>query len=203
MKTKSTVLALMVCAIGLAGCAKEPTEAIEASRAAFESAKTAEAPTYAQAEYTQAEISMKKMQVELESQEKKFPLFRKYDVAVQAANEAKMAAENAVTEAEAGKAEMKSEVTDLLDQTRQALTELQVTIAAAPQGKDSAADLKMIQADVQGIETTLAQVDQSLSGGQYKDALSRAQAANRLTQEIQAELQAAMNAQAQAMPSGR
>lgn len=193
----------MVCAIGLAGCAKEPTEAIEASRAAFESAKTAEAPTYAQAEYTQAEISMKKMQVELESQEKKFPLFRKYDATVQAASDAKMAAEKAVAEAEAGKDEVKTQATNLLDETRQALRELEGMIAAAPKGKDSAADLKMIQADVQGIETTLAQVDQSISDGKYKDAFVRTEAAKRLTEEIHGELEAAMNAQAQAMGSRR
>jgi hypothetical protein len=194
MRKLLTFSVLAICLVTLAGCAKEPVEAIDAARAAIQKAKTAQADVYAQASLSQAESSMKALEAELEAQQKKFALFRKYDVALQTATETAAAAEKAVTDAEATKARMKSEATAMLAETRTLITQLNEMIAAAPQGKDSAADLKMIQADVQGIETTLGQVDAALAEGRFQDALNRAQAANRQVKEIQAEIQAAMQA---------
>lgn len=194
MRKLLTFSVLAICLVTLAGCAKEPVEAIDAARAAIQKAKTAQADVYAQASLAQAESSMKALEAELEAQQKKFALFRKYDVALQTATQTAAAAEKAVTDAEATKARMKSEATAMLAETRTLITQLNEMIAAAPQGKDSAADLKMIQADVQGIETTLGQVDAALAEGRFQDALNRAQAANRQVKEIQAEIQAAMQA---------
>jgi hypothetical protein len=194
MKKLSVLSVLAGAALLSVACAKEPTEALNASTAALAAARTAEAADYAPAALAAAETAQAALEAELKAQAEKFALTRSYTKAAELATAAKAAADAAAAEAVTGKEQMKTEATTLVAGVRSAVDAAKAALAQAPKGKGTAADLEAMKADVAGVETALADMDAAISGGKYKDAKVKAEAAKATLDKIVADVQAAIDA---------
>ena len=191
MKRNLLLPALAGMALMSVACAKEPTDTIGAAKASLEAAKTAGAADYAPAALASAETSAAALDAELKAQSEKFALTRSYTKATELAAAAKADAEKAAAEAVTGKEQMKAEATTLIAGVRGSLDAAKQALAKAPKGKGSAADLEAMNADVAGVESSLAAMDAAMAAGNYKDAKVKAEAAKQTLDKIVADVQAA------------
>ncbi len=188
------LFALAGIALFSVSCAKEPTEAVTAARTALDAAKTAGAADYAPAAFSEAQTALASLDAELKAQGEKFTLTRSYTKAAELATAAKAAADKAAAEAVTGKEAMKTEATNLIAQVRTQLETTKQLLAKAPKGKGSAADIEALKSDVAGVEASLGEMDTALSGGQYKEAKVKAEAAKASLEKVAADVQAAIEA---------
>lgn len=175
-------------------CAKEPTDALNAAKAALEAAKTAGASDYAPAALAAADTAAAALDAELKAQTEKFSLTRSYTKAAELAAAAKTAADEASAAAVTGKEQMKAEATTLIAGVRGGVDAAKQALAKAPKGKGSAADLEAMNADVTGVETALGEMDSAMAAGNFKDAKVKAEAAKATLDKIVADVQAAIDA---------
>jgi trimeric autotransporter adhesin len=175
-------------------CAKEPTDAINAAKAAVEAAKTAGASDYAPAALAAADSAVAALDAELKAQGEKFSLTRSYTKAAELAVAVKAAADKAAAEAVTGKEQMKAEATTLIAGVRGTLDAAKQALAKAPKGKGSATDLEAMNADVAGVESSLAAMDSAMAAGNFKDAKVKAEAAKQTLDKIVSDVMAAVEA---------
>jgi hypothetical protein len=176
------------------GCAKQPTEAIDAAKSSLAAAKTAEAADYAPAALAAAETAAAALDAEIKAQSEKFALTRSYTRASELAAQAKAAADKAAAEAVTGKEQMKTEATTLVAGVRSAVDSAKAALAKAPKGKGTTADLEAMKSDVAAVETGLADMDAAIASGNYKDAKVKAEAAKATLDKIVADVEAAIAA---------
>ncbi len=175
-------------------CAKEPTEALNAAKAALAAAQTAEAADYAPEAMAAAETAQAALEAELKAQSEKSALTRSYAKATELAAAAKTAADAAAAQAVTGKEQAKGEAIALVAGVRIAVDAAKQAIAKAPKGKGSAADLEAMTSDVAGVEASLADIDAAIAAANYKDAKVKAEAAKATLDKIVADVQAAIDA---------
>ena len=174
-------------------CAKEPTDVLNAAKAALEAAKTAGASDYAPAALAAADSAASALSAEVKAQAEKFALTRSYTKAAELAAAAKTAADQATAAAVTGKEQMKAEATTLIAGVRGSVDAAKQALAKAPKGKGSAADLEAMKADVAGVESALGEMDSAISAGNYKGAKVKAEAAKATLDKIVADVQAAID----------
>ncbi len=194
MKRISLLPVLAGVALLSVACAKEPTDALNAAKAALEAAKTAGAADYAPSALAAADTAAASLEAELKAQAEKFSLTRSYTKASELAAAAKAAADQAGAEAVTGKEQMKAEATTLIAGVRGSVDAAKQALAKAPKGKGSAADLEAMNADVAGVETALGEMDAAMAAGSFKDAKVKAEAAKQTLDKIVADVQAAITA---------
>jgi hypothetical protein len=76
-----TVITVAGLCMMMFGCAKEPTREMSAARAAFDSAKAAQADLYQAAQFALVDSSLKAVTADIEKQKAVAPFKRKYDIA--------------------------------------------------------------------------------------------------------------------------
>jgi small-conductance mechanosensitive channel len=194
MKRISLLAVLAGAALLSVACAKEPTDALNAAKAALEAAKTAGAADYAPSALAAADTAAAALEAEIKAQGEKFALTRSYTKAAELAAAAKAAADQAAAQAVTGKEQMKAEATALIAGVRGSVDAAKAALAKAPKGKGSAADIEAMKADVTGVETSLADMDAAMTAGNYKDAKVKAEAAKATLDKIVADVQAAIDA---------
>jgi len=177
-----------------AACAKEPTEAVTAAKAALDAAQAAGAADYAPASLGEAETAAQALQAELKAQADAFALTRSYKKAEELAADAKAKAEKAASDAAAGKEAAKAEATTLIANVKTTAEAVKQLLDKAPKGKGSAADIEAMKADLAGIEASVADMDTAFEGGAYKDAKVKAEAAMQGLDKIKSDIEAAMAA---------
>lgn len=175
--SNATWAVFALCALTLAGCAEPPQAEIDAVKTALEAARTTGAGEYAPEALQQAEAAQAKLDAELQAQQEKFALMRSYDTATTLAAEAKAAAENAATTANANREAAKQESSALIAETATLIEETKALLASAPKGKGSAADLKALEGDIAAIEQSVVDTQAAYDAGNYLQAKSLAQAA--------------------------
>lgn len=177
MRKMLAILPLVLVLAFMVGCAKPPQPAIDAANQAVEAAKAAEASDYAADSLKAAEDAVAALNTELKAQEEKFALFRSYKKAEELAASAKSAGEKAKTDADAGKEAAKQAATTAIEGLKTALADAKAMLDKAPKGKGTAADLEMMKADLAGVESGIAEAENALNAGKYKDAQAKADAA--------------------------
>ncbi len=177
-----------------AGCSKPPTDAVNAAKAALETAREAGAADYALESLGAAERAQTDLEVEIAAQEQKFSLLRSYAKAEELATAAQAAAAEATQDAAAGKEAARTEATTLMDSVRATLAEVKELVDKAPRGKGTRAEIDAMKADVAAVESGVGDIDAAILEGQYLDALAKAQAASETLDQVKAEIQGAMDA---------
>ncbi len=190
MRSKLSLISLgLVLTLALlSGCAKAPQETIDAAKAALEAAKTAEADRYLADQFNAAQDSLNAAMTEIEAQNSKFALTRNYDRA-KALLESAMAAANAAKDGVAAKKEeVMAEAQNLMTQAQAAVEETKKLMAKAPKGKEGKEVLEQMQAELSGVENSVAEASNAMGSGDYlgaRDKLNAAmQKANALSQEL-------------------
>lgn len=170
----SLVLGLTVL---LAGCASAPTQNINAAKAAIASVQTDDVRTYAPESLKAAEDELNKALADVQAQDNKFGLSRDYKQATTMLKSAQDLAEKAKNDAQVAKAKAKSDAEATIAALPQTIDEAKKALAKAPKGKDTKADLEMMQNDLKLAEEALVEANTAMAESKYSDALAKADSA--------------------------
>jgi len=186
------VVALFAMAAALSSCAKAPQAEFDSANAKLEEARQAEAEKYAQMEFAAARDTLNAAQREIEAQNGKFALFRKYTHAKELIASAETQAVAAKQAAIDGKERAKNEADQLILQAQAAIDSANVLVGKAPKGKETRADLELIKSDLQGAQTSLEDAKASFGREEYLEAKAKAQAVVDKSNQLIAEVNAAI-----------
>jgi len=166
------ILALGFCLL-IAGCASAPTEEINATKNALSSVQNEEVSAYAPESLKSAEDAMSSALAEVQTQEEKFALTRDYKQAAALLKSAKDMAEKAKTDAQMNKAKAKAEAEAALAALPAMLGEADELLAKAPKGKDTKADLEIMQNDLKLAQEASLEAQDAVNAERYLDALAK------------------------------
>jgi hypothetical protein len=183
------IAALTVIAVG---CAKAPEELVTATRSVIDSVQVAEVEKYAPEQYKAAKDSLAAAMAEIEKQNAKFALTRKYNKAEVQLKSAGDLARTAAQQAVANKARIKAEAEDMIAQMTAAIAESKTLIDQAPRGKAGRAALELIKSDVAALEMTATEVSAAMAKEDFIGAREMARAALEKIQAINTELKTAI-----------
>ncbi len=191
MKNAMRFMALAVVAVFIfASCAKQPSEQMDAAKAAVEAIVAAKGDVYAKDELKKLNDDMQTAMDEISGQSKKF--FKKY-------GGAKDMLAQIVTDAEAVKAVIparidaaKAAAETALNDAKAAWDEANALLEKAPKGKGTQADIAAMKADLAGLETAAAEAMASLEQEDYFGAKEKADAVKEKSIGISDQIKAAI-----------
>lgn len=191
---RNRIVVLLMAAVAVlalvAGCAKAPDQArIDAVNAALKAAEGVEANRYVPQQYNAAKDSLNAALAEIEKQNSKFALFRKYALANHLLQVAEEKAKEAEQAAIAKKEEVKNEATGLIQQATDAVKETKKLLAKAPRGKEGRQALELIKNDINVVDTSIAEATAAMDKGDYLTARDKAKAALEKARALTTELQ--------------
>ena len=191
MKNKVLMgLAAIVMVAVLSSCGKKPQVEIDATNAAIEAAKTAEAAVYVPAEFAAVQDSMTAIMADVAAQESK--LFKKFGPAKAKLATTLTLANTVAANAATKKEEVKKETEATLASIKVILEENKTLMTKAPRGKEGAAVLEQIKTESATIEAAVAEAQGLFDKGTYMDALNKVKAANERATGINTELKDAI-----------
>ena len=191
MKNKILIgLATVVMVALLTSCGKLPQVEIDATNAAIEAAQTAEATVYVPAEFVAVQDSMNAILADIETQKSK--LFKKFGPAKEKLAATLTLANQVAANAAVKKDAVKAEVTTLLTDIKTVIEENKTLITKAPRGKEGAAVLEQIKAEMTTIEGSVVEAQDLFDKGSYMDALNKIKAAQERAAGINTELKEAI-----------
>lgn len=174
-----------------AACAKAPTEKVTAAEKAVNDARTAGAPKYAPEEFTKLESALTNAKNEVAEQDAKFGFLRDYEKAEQVLTATQTEATRVSAETAKRKEEAKSAAVQAQQAAQSAVATAQGLVAKAPVGKDRAA-LEAIKADIDGLTTSLPDIQKTIEAEDYQAAQAKAKAVQDKSQAVSAELESAL-----------
>ncbi len=191
MRVSSVLVALALFGFA-AGCSESPVAQFEAGKSAIESARVNGVEQYAPETFKQAADSLNAASVEMQKQDARFSAIRSYGRAEELITAASNLMAQAETEAVAEKEATRladsvsiAEVESLIAQTKTAL-------ASAPKAKGTAADLKVMQGDVEAAANALAVAVQDYNSGNYLVAKSKLDAIKTQVASVNEQIAAAV-----------
>jgi hypothetical protein len=191
MKNKVLMgLAAIAMVAVLSSCGKKPQAEIDATNAAIEAAKTAEAAVYVPAEFAAVQDSMNAINADIAAQESK--LFKKFGPAKAKLATTLTLANKVAADAVAKKAEVKAAVETTMTEIKAVVEENKTLMTKAPRGKEGAAVLEQIKTEMTTIEASIAEAQGLYDKGTYMDALNKVKAAKERAVGINTELKDAI-----------
>lgn len=189
MKSTGLILVLALAFVAVA-CAKPPEQDMTAAQQAITDANTAEAGTYAKDALASAQAQMDSAKAEIEAQKQKW--FPNYDKAKEMLTAAKSGAEQAKTQAVANKEQAKNDATAAIAEAKTAIDTATATLAGAPKGKGTKADLDQYTADLEAAKASVADAEAKMGTENYNEALDAARGARDKANQINSDIMAAM-----------
>jgi hypothetical protein len=191
IKRKTWLLLCMSLIAGIVfltgGCAKPPTEEMEAAAAAVTRAENdPDAGMYAGNTLVRARESLNRMQAEADS--------KRYDAAKSYAAETIAAADKAITDGRAGAARARDEAANTLAAVKTGITETGAAIRAAQSSGKVGVDFPAVNQDFETVRRLADQAEISLAGNHYQDALDKGRNARAGLSDINQKLSAAATA---------
>lgn len=172
-------------------CTKAPTEKVMAAEKAVDDARAAGAPKYTPEEFAKLESALTNAKSEIAEQDAKFGFLRDYEKAEQGLTVAQTEATRVSAETAKRKEEAKTGAVQAQQAAQVAVTTAQQLVAKAPVGKDRAA-LEAIKADIDGLATSLPDIQKTLDAEDYQAAQAKAKAVQDKSQAVSAELESAL-----------
>jgi len=168
----------------VAGCAKPPTQELDAANAAVNAAKQAEADVYAPDTYRSATNAMNDANTKVEQKD--------YEGAKASAIQAKELADRSKSEAETNKRQIRDEAQAIINRVAPGIADTRGNLGTAPRGKGADDDLDQLNADLSQAEANLSDARGNLNGGKFKDALAQARNAETKLSQVQGSVQGAL-----------
>jgi hypothetical protein len=191
MKNKVLMgLAAIAMVAVLASCGKVPQAEIDATNAAIAAAQTAEANVYLPSEFTALQDSMNAINAAVEAQNGK--LFKKFTPIKEKLTSTLALANQVTANAAVKKDEVKKEAEGLLAGIKNVLAENGKLIPKLPKGKEGAAVIAQMKADLTTLDGSVAEAQVLFDKGTYMDALNKIKAANEKATGLNAEIKAAL-----------
>ena len=176
----------------LAGCAKQPTEDINAAQKAVEDAKAAGGEKYIPEDSKKVDDNLAAAQNEIKAQDSKFALSRNYDKAKQMLAQVKADAEKVKTDIASKKEEAKKNALAGQEAARASVKEAKALLAKAPMGKGARADIEALKGDIKGLEDSVPEVQQLIEKEDYVVATDKAKAIKEKADGVSNQIKEAM-----------
>jgi len=191
MKNKVLMgLAIIAMVAVLTSCGKKPQAEIDAATAAIEAAKTAEAAVYLPAEFAAVQDSLNAVMTEIAAQESK--LFKKFGPAKTKLASIVTLANQVAANTATKKDEVKGEVANVMTSIKTVIEENGKLIPKLPRGKEGAAVIEQIKADVATVDAAVVEAQGLFDKGSYMDALNKINAANEKATALNTEVKEAL-----------
>ncbi|MFA5418033.1 MAG: hypothetical protein WC341_06200 [Bacteroidales bacterium] len=174
MKKSFVVMAVIVMALLVGGCAKVPKAELDATNAAIEKAKMAEAELYLEPAYTAIIDSLNVINAEIEANKGK--LFKNFNEAKVKLATLEAKANELVVSTEAKKESIKQEVNTVVVELQALAADNATLVENAPKGKEGKAAIEAIKGELTIIDAATAEVNQLLADGKLMAAQSKAKA---------------------------
>jgi predicted nucleic acid-binding Zn-ribbon protein len=176
MKNKILMgLAAIAMVAVLAGCAKKPQVEIDATNAAIAAAQAAEANVYLPTEFAALQDSMNVINTAIAAKEGK--MFKNFKPEIAKLDALKAKATEVAGNVAAKKDEVKKEADTILNDIKAVVAENAKLVTKLPKGKEGAAVIEQIKADLGNVDTAVADAQASFDKGTYMDALNKIKAA--------------------------
>lgn len=170
----------------LSGCGKKPQVEIDAANAAIEAAKSAEAHVYVPVEFAAVQDSLNAVMADITAQESK--LVKNFGTAKEKLAGIVTLAGTVAQKAGARKDEVKAETSALLEGIKSVIEENGKLIPKLPRGKEGAAVIEQIKADVATVDAAVSDAQGLFDKGAYMDALNKIKAAKEKAEGLNAEV---------------
>ncbi|OFY60203.1 MAG: hypothetical protein A2V50_00055 [Bacteroidetes bacterium RBG_19FT_COMBO_42_10] len=191
MKSKILMgLAVIAMVAVLSSCGKKPQVEIDATNAAIEAAKAAEANVYLPAEFTAVQDSMNAAMAAIEAKEGK--LFKGMAAEKEQLAAVTALANQVAANVAAKKEEVMKEAETLLNDIKAVLAENSKLVPKLPKGKEGAAVIEQIKADLSNVDAAVAEAQGSYDNGAFMDALNKIKAAKEKADGLNAEIKEAL-----------
>lgn len=164
-----------------------PQENIDATKAAVEAAKIAQADVYMTTEFKALEDSLTVVMQGVEAENSKF--FKNFGTLTTQLDALKVQAETIAAGVPAKKEAVKQEAEAALATVKTSIDEAKALLAKAPKGKEGKEALEQISNELNVITTTVGEVEASLTGDvNYVQVLDKLNAAQKSVADIATEL---------------
>jgi hypothetical protein len=191
MKHFTKFLVLGIFAISLfTSCAKQPTEQIEAVKAAIAAAQAEGANVYAPEDLKKLNDSMQAAMDEITTQSKKF--FKKFGPAKEMLAKVLADADALKAAIPAKKEAAKNAAIQAQTDAKTVLDEAKALLDKAPKGKGTKADIEAMKADLAGLETSFAEIQTAVDSQDYFGASGKAATIKEKAMAISDQVKAAM-----------
>lgn len=171
MKSFIRLFVLSFVVVMFVGCAAEPTQEMDAAKAAIDAAKTEGADVYAADQLTALNDSLTKAVEEAKAQTGK--MFKSNAEAKAKLVQIKTDAEALKATIPAKKEEAKNNAITVQTETKTLIEEAKTLVANAPTAKDSQADIEAFKNDLAGIEAEFAAVQTAIDGQDFLGAAEK------------------------------
>jgi len=175
--------------VWLAGCDKPPEEQMTATKAAVDGAVQAEAAKYAAPELARLQDSLKTALAEVERQNARFFILRNYDQAKQTLTWTGSNAPVVAQTSKANKEKLRAATAEAIRVAETAVDSAAATLANAPRGKESKADLEAMEADVTSMRAGIDEAKAGLTAEDFNKAKAKAQEVQGRAAQLQTEVQ--------------
>jgi hypothetical protein len=187
MKNKVLMgLAAIAMVAVLSSCGKKPQAEIDAANAAIEAAKTAEAAVYVPAELAAVQDSLNAVMADITAKESK--LFKNFKGETAKLANILTLANTVAANAATKKEEVKAEAANLLTGIKTVIDENVKLIPKLPRGKEGAAVIEQIKAEVATVDATVVEAQGLFDKGSFMDALNKVKAAKEKAEGLNAEV---------------
>lgn len=187
MKNKVLMgLAVIAMVAVLSSCGKKPQAEIDAANAAIEAAKTAEAAVYVPAELAAVQDSMNAVVADITAKESK--LFKNFKGETAKLANVLTLANTVAANAATKKEEVKAEAANLLTGIKTVIDENVKLIPKLPRGKEGAAVIEQIKAEVASVDAAVVEAQGLFDKGSFMDALNKVKAAKEKAEGLNAEV---------------
>jgi len=189
MKMKKRVLmglAIISMVVALTSCGKKPQVEIDAVNAAIEAAKSAEAATYLPAEFAALQDSLNSVMTAITAKEGK--MFKNFKAEIVKLGEVTTLANTVTANVAAKKEEVKAEVSGMMTAIKTVIDENALLIPKLPRGKEGAAVIEQIKADVATVDAAVAEAQGLFDKGSFMDAMNKIKAAKEKAEGLNAEV---------------
>ena len=187
MKNKVLMgLAVIAMVAVLSSCGKKPQAEIDAANAAIEAAKTAEAAVYVPAEFAAVQDSLNAVMAGITAKESK--LFKNFKGETAKLANVLTLANTVAANAATKKEEVKAEAANLMTGIKTVIEENVKLIPKLPRGKEGAAVIEQIKADVATVDASVVEAQGLFDKGSYMDALNKVKAAKEKADGLNAEV---------------
>ena len=176
----------------LAGCAKQPTEDINAAQKAVEDLKATGAEKYIPEDTKKVDDSLTAALNEIKAQDSKSALSRNYDKAKQMLAQAKADAEKVKVDIAAKKEEAKKNALAGQQAAGASVKEAKVLLAKAPMGKGARADIEALKGDIKGLEDSVPELQQLIDKEDYVVVTDKAKAIEEKAEGVSNQIKEAM-----------
>ena len=162
----------IVAVLLVTSCAKPPDAQIQQAGAALEAAEAAGAQKYAPDAWNRAKQAMEGLNAELSAQDQKFRLFRNFNSARTLAEEATNAANQAKTEADKKKAQLRTDITKMVADVKSSLQSARTQLSGLP--RTAAVNTANLRSRLDAAEGLLDKAQSEMVAERFDSAMASA-----------------------------